>query len=638
MIPLLRKELRALLPWALLALCVMALSDLVYMPLTARFDEIAWTSWNEDLLPGKGGGHAGVLLVLGLMLSYSLFPREHDDGTIALLHALPVSRRTIFLAKSAAAFLVLATAIVSGHVVGWLLQLPNTQSFTGEQFRLSVAAGVAGLEISVAAIVLAHGLLASFLRKFGLVAYLALAWLVTTLGEEPGSPLALLDWSKLLALEYQGRDLVIPWRELALHLGIGALAWALAFALWSGAAERFTQVYLSASSRLPGKIALAIGTLALFGVGAGFAISTFEREEYGSVRFVEVAPARASTEHFQFTYFVGEREPALRLVAEAEEHFRAVQQALGMDSGPKRVEVDLTGASRGTAGTAVLQRVRVHLGDAPESVRHTFRHELAHVFSFEASNRALVEKMPSSRFFSEGLAERVAFELGGDPEALRASRRAAAAAWKRYRISFEQLCDEKELERRYDRNHVYALGEVFVAALVESAGRDAPLRLLDALGREDAPKDLEADELWRDTFQAAGLDLEAAIAAWEKMLETLYESDQPFFDALPRLGGGVCGITDDDEVLLFARPDRPSPFVVEDYRLRVRSGPGEDDEALVTYRPAGTSDGEECAGVVFYVPRDALRGRRFELQFGLQLAPSTWPLYEPWQSAAIPER
>jgi len=320
-------------------------------------------------------------------------------------------------------------------------------------------------------------------------------------------------------------------------------------------------------------------------------------------------------------------------VAGAEGTYRELLQALGITEGPARVEADFTGAARGTGGTAALQKVRVNLGDEPETVRHAFRHELVHVLTFEAAKRKRLEERASARFFAEGLAEYYAYGEGSDSEERRASRRAAAAAFERHRIDFELLCDEERLARRYDRNHLYALGEVFVAALVDTAGAEAPRRVLEALGREDAPKDLEGAELWRDTFQAAGLDLESVIAAWGERLEQIATAERPFLDRLPRVGGGVCRL-EEDELVLAARPDLEEAFPVRAYRLRVRSDSSDDDSELDTYRPEAEAD-PACPGVIFRVPRDSLRGRRFEYQFGVDIG-SVWPFYGPWQSASVP--
>jgi putative exporter of polyketide antibiotics len=176
---LIRKELRQLIPIAFLLLAVIG-SDVIFRSIDGRLDEASWvdiSGWT----PGENTSHGVLYLLFGLVTAYSLFPREHDEGTIQFLNSLPVSRLSVFTAKFIAAFLILEAFIVLGAFSDWALQLPNHQSFTGHQFRFGVAASATFIASVYSFITLSHWILLSFFRRFGLIIYGIFWWVVWTL-------------------------------------------------------------------------------------------------------------------------------------------------------------------------------------------------------------------------------------------------------------------------------------------------------------------------------------------------------------------------------------------------------------------------------------------------------------------------
>ena len=134
MIALYKKELRGLLP--LLGLVALLFGGgFLFRPLSERLDEISWVGQSGHLLPGEGKQYAVLLMIMALVAAYSVFPREHDEGTIELLYALPVSRGGIFAAKALAGWTVLIIGIVLDQLVGAWVQAINPQSWSGEQWR-----------------------------------------------------------------------------------------------------------------------------------------------------------------------------------------------------------------------------------------------------------------------------------------------------------------------------------------------------------------------------------------------------------------------------------------------------------------------------------------------------------------------
>jgi len=632
--PLLRKELRALLPLLVLCAALFGL-NLLYVPLVERLDEVSWTGAMDGAIrPGGDGALSVLLLIVSLVVAYSLFPREHDDGTIAFLYSLPTTRGRVFLAKVTAGALVLAGGVLAQHLVAWLLQLPNGQSFTGEQFRLATAAKHAFLEGAFCAVILAHGVLASFLRRFGLILYFGLVWAV--LGLQDLSPaFGWLDASHLLDLDYDGRRLLIPWGALAVHAGVAAAALGAAALLWTGAAERFTAAWLGATAAPLGKVALGCGTAALVGLLFAFSIYLAVKAEDSDrepVVYPDFHPVAVETARYELVYPDAFRARSLRLIRRADAIHAEVRAALGAEPGA-RIVADLTEVSPHHAGIASWEKIRVGVAAATDEaeLRRTFAHETVHAFQYRLSDRRLREKGRSVRFFAEGLAEWVAWEVVPDPELRRANRLLAVAAWRRHRLRFAELTDDDAFRAAHDSHLVYPVGETWCQALVDVAGPEAPGDVLRALARPDAPRDLAGVELWQDTLQALGLELEAVNAAWEARLAALAEAEAEALAALPRLGGGVVAATA-GELLLRASADPLPPDAADwTWLVRVRSGPADEDVDYRVYEGRLQPDGR----LAFEVPKGVLRGRSFDLQLGAQPDPRVLPFYEDWQTALV---
>lgn len=636
MTALLRKELRALLPLAALVVAVMAGADLIYQPLTERLDEVGWVSLNSDMAPGRGGTHAILLLVLSLLVAYSAFPREHDDGTIEFLYSLPVTRRQVFAAKAGAGALVLVGGVVAEHVLQALYLQINPQSYVGGQWRLSWALAAVGSSSAFAVVCLSYGLLLSFFRKFGLIALAAAIWVILLLKErEPA--LARLDLANLLRFEYQGYDLVVAWGELGVHAALGAVALLVAYLLWMGPAHAFHRNYVEAHTGAGGAALGCCGTslvvMVLFAFVAFLADSDDDgpSPKAGSSHYVSWQTADAETRHYRFRYPTSLRGRALALIGDADAAYGAVQAFLGAEA-RERIVVDLTEVSDHHAGITGWQKIRMGLaGDRDDAFRlRVFHHETTHAFQQQVSDRRMAENGTAARFFAEGSAEYVAFELVPAPEVRRWARRAALATWKRQQVRFEDLANGDRFAARHDTNAVYAIGETWTAALVEAYGRGALGDVLRAMGRADAPRGLAPSAFWQDTLQAAGYDLEHVVAVWEDGMHELEREEAAFLEALPRLGGGVAR-SDDEEVVFVAVLDR-LPLPGTRFRLRVRDRSGASDTETQDYVGARFA----VDRVRFSVPRSHLRGRTFEYQFGQVFEVEAWPYFEEWQIAPVP--
>ncbi len=633
MIALFKKELRGHLP--LLALVVVLFGgDFLYWPFAERLDELTWVEQSGQLQPGEGKAYGFVLLALTLVAAYSAFPREHDEKTIEFLYALPVTRSQIFLAKALAVWSVMVVGVGLDHLAGAVAQALNPQSLVGDQWRFGLAAQVALLDVFFCAVMVAHGLLISFLRRFGLIVAALVGYIVLQIKRHSPAH-AYFDPSELLALEYQGINLVVPWTGILFHTVVALLSGLLAYTLWMGSAERLTAGYNRLRSHRAGRVALGCVPLLLASITIGWFMTWAidEAENTEQVVYREFLPVRAESVWYDFTYDSSQTAAAQSLIRQADAIYEQVAAALGAEVGP-RIDADLTDLGLGHAGIAQGGVIRIALEtlDADDAL-HTLYHETAHSFQFQLAGGRVPEQAESIRFFIEGGAEYVAMELRNDPAARRAHRRLAAAAFDRHNIRFEELIDDTGFKTVHDANLVYVLGETWTAALVESCDPLAPGRFFRALDRQDAPEDLSGITLWQDTLQAAGCALEPAVAIWGERMTELVAAEREFLDQLPSLGGGVIGVKG-GVLTIQASFDRPLAEPADSYYLRIRRDASVPLDQTYTLTAVLSDDDETDAGetINFQVPANWVGDGTFELQLGQSIPDARWPFFEDWQS------
>lgn len=635
------KELRTLLPLHILMILSNS-GDVLYRPFTERLDEAAWTDISSYITPGANGDYGLSLLIFGLLVAYSLFPREHDEGTIEFLYSLPVTRWRIFAAKTLAGMTVLVSSCVLLQLTDGLLQSFNPQSLEGEQWQLRTSALAGLLHSLFACFILCHGLLISFFRRFGLIPY-ALGWWILFSLERISPVFSWLDPTKLLSLQYQGQRLVVPWGEVAFHTVVALLTMVVAALLWTGRAEQFFSgpIFTRLGRATRGRAALGCGTTLIVVAVLGALITLSGPLEIADdveqePRFTVVS---AQTRWFDVTYPSNVRGRALALIRDLDELHELTRTRLGVEAG-ERIALDLTDQSAHHEGITAWTKMRVGLLGEPDDrrLRRTFVHELVHAFQFQESKRGLVDNARATYFFGEGSAEYISFEIVPDAQLRRGSRRVTLLAWQRNRLRFEELAAQQRLGQRLDPHLVYAAGESWTAALVRACGEDAIGAVLRAMGRDGAPQDLAPEPFWRDTLQASGCDLEAVQAEWARMMSEGEERERAFLAAVPRLGGGVAG-RGEGTLELLATLDRESlsqeEFSELTYLVRVRQDPSVDDTQLRVFE----GELEQVEGrwrVSFDVPTSVLRGRRFQFQFGQRFRAQGWPHFEPWQWADLP--
>ena len=625
-----RKELRGLLPLLVLIVLLFG-SDFLFRPVAERLDVVSWVDQSGHLAPGEGKVYALLLMAMALIAAYSVLPREHDEMTIELLYALPITRRAIFFAKALASWTVLVSGVVLDQFAGAVFQALNPESFGGEQWRFDLAVQITLLDSFYCLVILMHGLLISFLRRFGLLVY-ALAALVVVQIKRFAPGHAYLDPNELLELEFHASELIVPWADLLLHGVLALICGALAYILWMGPAEQITHLYGRMQSHLAGRFVLGCVPAILMIAGfIWFAVAVAEDvEETQTVEYRPFLPVRAETLRYDFTYASNAGERARPLLLEADRVYTRVAAYLGAEPG-LRIDADLTSQDPAHLGIAQGAVIRIALETlSPEDALMTLYHETVHAFQFELADGRVEEHMNSLRLFVEGSAVHVTAHLLPDEQARRAHRRLAVAAYDRHHIRFEDLIDDDRFTAVHDTTLVYVLGQTWTAALVDVCGPGIVGAVFRALARDDAPEDLEGLPLWQDTLRAAGCALEVAVARWGERMSESVRAEREFLDRLPRLGGGLVEF-DDDELLFELRLDRPVAKPAEIYYLRVRRDPEVPENQIYTFTAELEPDGSTAS---FWVPEDWLDGSSFELQFGQSIDGSLWPLFEDWQAAS----
>jgi hypothetical protein len=638
---LVHKEIRALLPlYGLVAL--MFSGDVLTRPFTERLDEGSWAHVASDLAPGSSSGAGIMYLVCAMMVAYAAFPREHDEGTIELLHSLPVSRRSILGAKVVVGLGILLLAAVGGEATGWLLQSLNPQSFSGEQWRFGTAAPVVLLRSALLTIFYCHGLFASFFRRFGLLPILLIAIAIASL--IPLAPeLAVLDPTEIVAYRYDGQSLIMPVVPLVLHGALAAVSFAIAAALWLGAGERSGIAFDPGKATLGGRVALGCGTA--LGVAGALVMTVVGLEcradpfspGPGRSRPRETAPPtssldveRRATRCCDLTFPRELAALAAPVVSSVDSIYDEVGRVLG--SAPSgRIAIDLTSDADSHLGVASWTTVRVSLRDheGERELLRTVAHEVAHTFQHRILGDNVDDVREPAAFFLEGSAEWVASRVVPDDDADLAAKRLGAAVWRRHRVRFEELADRDRWRARLSYLLEYPVGEAFARALAAAHG-DAAVGAVFRTMATDVAEGYEGRAFWEATLSASGGSLSAVLAVLEDEVARTVRDEAAWIDAIPEIGGGIARVQGGRATVL-GLLDRPAPAGTQ-YYLAVRRHAGADDEEVRGFE--GELNPTDPRVVEYDLP--ASFADRVEAQYGVAPPGSTRAFFTEWRTLVAP--
>lgn len=635
MIGLLAKELRQLLPIAYLWLAVLVLGYVIQFA-TERVDEETFGSWCEGYCDYSSNMAVAVFSVLlALVTAYSLFPREHDDATIDFLRALPVSRRSIFVAKVLAAWIILSAVNVLAYLIDAALLATNPESIGG-RFYTQVWWTLLWRDCLFAFIILSHGILLSWFRTLGLVIYgiylLGLMWAESYLGTSGG-------WSifSLLSNQYHGSTLLVNGRDLVIHTVVALIMLLFAYVMWSktdssasgGSRKSRGTTVLQIALSVIGFLVVALVLSYQVGIGTGTANDT-------SLKVV-------STKHYRFVYDELDSDVVTYIVENAEQDLTVLGNFLGVESLPN-IRVDLTASSEHAAGLAKWKKIQMDLDAFEDDVsqRRVLSHETAHVLQAVESDRALAENYAAVKFFIEGMAQYTSFAVVPEIGRRQSNWDLAAVSWKRQHIEFTDLIDATGFSQRFDAELHYSLGDLWTKAMVNSCGEASLGAFIRATGRDGAQRDLLAGLFWRDTTLAIGCDLDTINVAWRKQMQALYEQvDKQTFPEYTDITVEHDDATGQIRIQASLKPAEDaagSSPVVLPQRYIVRIGVIANQLAAgvdPVYR--GQLRGEPGSRLIeFLVPDSAVSGSRFRYQLGFTPSADSRYYYESWRRALRP--
>jgi len=619
---LVRKELRDLRPWGVLSV-LFGLIDLLD-PLFEQPDQRPLSATFHS-----GSAVGAVLWLVAFAIGSGLSTREEDDGTLAFLDGLPLARGRVFATKCAVTVaLVLLWPLVRWSGVLTLHAL--SRGSLDQAFHADILLRAFGLELLL--IVNAVGLGAALGRLR------SLTWLVAgavavglRLLTDAYPRAAVLNPVALLDGELTSAGLALDPESIAVQLALGVLGLLIGL-------HGFVRAGRSSDNRLArrpviGALVAAGTVIALLTALVLWARDEAEAEQDdddysdGEVTtwFAPSAPAQTATRHYRFSYPAERAERALELAGEADAVFERVHALLGVPPG-EPIDVDASGSSENTHGTAFFGRIRLELDS---DVRVVLAHETSHVVAQRLAGGERAQLWDHAPTLNEGLATWVERHFTDD--ALRDTRRGdpaeqsgalvLAALHVRRELVLEELADLEQLAQLRDENLKYPAGQALIAATVQLYGAPALPRLLRAFADPRLPRDLHGLSLWQASFQLAGMDLGAvenhmfravALVAHER-------ADELAALARPRVRlvrvGEVLGV----QPLLDGEPavdEGAAPLV-----LRFRPAPDSGREMIET----------KAAYVAKPVWRDPrrIRGGRICVQPGLVL-PDRQVLYEAW--------
>ena len=641
MIPvsLLRKELRQLLPWALTMLFVELAGTAVGL-IAVSPDETVWAA-TAPIFDGGAIGRGFVIGLWAFVVVYAGFPREHDDETLPFLFALPIGRWTLFIAKFLAGALVLLSAVVLGELLRWLIQLPNPTSFGGRTFRVEWALAALGLSSAVTLIMLAYAHFFSVFRGFGLLAAF-IVWSSLELLADRQPALRLLNPFRLLEVQFHGSQPLVSWPGLTGH---GAAATALAGVaayVWVGPVERWATVVRRSLDRTPVKLVFAsLVAAVVIGVAVTLAESeSFESHgQFGLMAELDSPAATLESRAYRFRYPSALSGRMQRIAPIADRNYGEIARQLQAPVSGAPIQVNMLESSATHAGSATWETIRLDLDQAyaDHRLQRTLAHETAHVMALRASDRRIDAGSQALRIFNEGLAEHIALWIAPDPAELEARWLEAVLAYRRFRIDTSQLFAADTFVARFGDHLIYPIGLTWLTALTDACGADVPARVLRALARPDAPKDLRGEVLWRDTLQAIRCDSNQVALRWSALLETRAESLRAELARIPVLGGGISRRSPEDEIVLRMQPQtergtEPLEGVV--HYVLVRTSPEDDAAKYERYPGRLMPDGS----VEYWVSTASVSGQMLDFQFVIAWVRSESNVRHAaeWQRSRVP--
>ncbi len=524
MIALLLKETQALAAyWGAFAL--LGLGTILFSPLSpSALDN------TQSLQLADWGMQVFLVLLLSFMVGHGAVASELREGHVEFLDGLPVGRWQVYGAKLLAALapcLFLVAVSVVADLIVLLIASPPHAIDPLQPLLLAhlvmLAAALGGL---------GTGLLLSWLGP--------LAWGVLGLALVIGSCAGIvypptLVWIPLVGslgnIDWSGTTATHPWGPPIGMVLLGGLSSVLSGLLFLGPGKalvaRGSGLVALLRVGMSGCLALLLVPLGAL-MALGLLISHGERMWKG----VDVV----HSQHFRVLYAPGNEVEAQQVAATVDALSAEVGRLVGHDE-PISMDLELLDTPANHLGAFIGGKIRYLGGE------DTLAHELAHAHARALAGPALSAQGHATQFFNEGLADWVQVQVVGGDEV----SDVAAAMWKVNRTELEEIVDRRRLADKYDPRVAYELGQAFVAALVDTAGPEAPgcmLRELRLVGEDR----VAALALWYGLAARCDIDLDDVRDQWVVRLERASTRLPP---RLPKLRARI----DHDQGLLDVRDE-----------------------------------------------------------------------------------
>ena len=616
-----RKEFRSAGPFLGLVIALFCL-DAIVLCWTSLPNALPLAETYRDYV-ASGAEATLTYFVLVFAMASGLLVREYDEGTMEFLDALPVSRSRVFVVKVTIAILILVLLVVLDLFLGVALHALSRNSLD-RSFHVSLLATAFGLRMCQLFVVLSLGLALSFLRRFGWLVLGLLFWGFIFFREWIPA-IAVFDLFALSDPQFEGDRWVVPQRLLAVQLSLGFGFLAMAYCLFLGLGDRLWNGIQRMTRTRFGNACLWAASVMLVIAGSALVFHFFAEEFENAdtddngvtVVYPSWSTSRSRTTHFDFMYPTNLSNRAVKLIDSADAVHEKVRHFLGTQAGAPII-VDATNALPRHAGLAYWNKIRLNLtvSEHQATLQSILGHEATHVFLERMADSRLVDHFNSTRFFHEGVASYVEFDLFETEHGVETLRSVAAVMRARKEVKIEELVNSQLLSARRDTDLVYPLGEVFVAALVDRHGTAAIGNIARKLARADAPKDLTGLELWRDVFQACGYSFDQLLNDFFARLDKEVERHRGLIDNLPRLRGVVTSNEDWVMVQVHWKP-------LDGWKTRCRFRQSEDTPSQLYLE--GRSQDQD----LFYQDRDAFPEAGLWLQLGISDGKGR-VIYEPW--------
>lgn len=626
MIRLILCQIKQLLPfvllWAALAFMFYGLEFA-----TDRIDEMSYLDWCSAYCD-VGSDFSLVLfsIFLYMLIAYSLFPREFDEGTINFVRSLPVTNAQIFTSKVLAAWLLICLLIVAESLIHSGFLAFNTQSITGTKYWANDLILMLR-NILFAFVIVSHGVFVSWFRTIGLVLYCAyltaLAWLEQSLGVT-----GTYNIFRFFNNEYDGQRLLLDWQVIITQCLAAGVLLAISYVMWS---NRESQPSIERNSRFSKYVPVAVSMLAFVLLTAtlgGMMVTTINSGGNDNI-------LQLSTEKYRFAYRHSDQLRMQELAIWADTDYQRLADMLGIAE-PPGIQADMTSLSNHALGVASYNKIRMVLtaGEPVDPVyRRVLSHETTHVLQSMESNRTLGLAGNTTGFFIEGMAQYTSFALVPDPQTQTTNWAISAVSWKRNNITFNALANRAAFESLYDPELLYGIGDIWVAAMVEQCGESSLGNFLRSIGNPGAPKTLAGTAYWRHHLVQINCSLEEVNHGWRQIMQSIV--DEGTGGAFPAFENVSTAIRD-NYLVINAQAIHDTDQKPGRYYIRV-AGETKLASTVSPIRLGRFTDADDTTEVEYLVPLGDIEGKRFSFQLGYVPFKDSRYYFEKWRSGSLPQ-